>query len=97
MTSFTVTLRPPEGEGRWTHSIQFEWQEASRIVQSQNNRSHTLSWDGSRIEIDDSGDAAWVVQESNGAETRWSLCRVHMNETLTQTMKANPSKCDEDG
>lgn len=102
MKSFYVTLLPPPSEGDWSHGIQFTWEEAARIVYSSRGKSHPISWDGSRMEIDQQGGATWIVKRASGGEKRWAVWREHMNQVLTEAMNKNPlgdhKSCeDEDG
>ncbi len=101
-SSFYVTLLPPPSEGEWSHGIQFTWEEAARIVYSSRGKSHPISWDGSRMEIDRQGNATWIVTRGNGTEKRWAIWREHMNQVLTramnETLPADTDPCeDEDG
>jgi hypothetical protein len=86
MISFYVTLLPPASEGDWSHGIQFTWEEAARIVYSSRGKSHAISWDGSRMEIDAQGNAIWIVEGKGGAAKRWAICREHMNRILGDAM-----------
>jgi len=101
-TVFCVTILPPPSEGDWSHRIQFTWEEAAGIVYSSWGKSHPISWDGSRMEIDRQGKATWIVTGGNGIETRWTVGREHMNQVLTKGMNENPpadtdAHEDEDG
>jgi len=86
-TTFYVTLVPPEGD--WSHDIVFTWEEAASIVYSHPERYHHISWNNSRMHIDEQGRATWIVPNNTGTERCWPICREHMNSELTKALNTN--------
>lgn len=92
-TTFYVKLLPPEGD--WSHGIVFTWEEAASILYSSPERSHHISWNNSRMHIDEQGRATWIVPNNAGTEKYWHICREHMNNVFTQALNGNTPEDDE--